>query len=296
MENHHEHHTHHRSQEHGHGHGHGHDGEGEETALLEILDLDAEVFSDLMDEATSLIAEAAGDTPPQQVLDLGAGTGAGTFALLRRFPEASAVAVDGSARHLKHLRERAVALGLLGRISPSLTDLDGAWPDFDRPDLVWASNSLHHFADPARVLRDIGALLAPGGLLAVLEMPGFPTFLQDDTVPLGLEARVAEALAAENAAHLPHRAADWTALLTEAGFTIETHRVLESDLPSPVTPEARRYAHLSLDRLYTRLASRLTPTDRTAMDDLATEGAAHLPLHLRTARTLWLARPTAFTQ
>ncbi|GAB2831969.1 hypothetical protein GCM10022221_33580 [Actinocorallia aurea] len=290
MANHHEHHQEHKA--HGHGHGHGH--EVEESALLRILDLDAAVFAGLLDEATALIAEEAGSTPPKEILDLGAGAGAGTFALLRRFPEASAVCVDASAPYLRHLRERAVDLGLLGRISPSLTDLDGTWPRFERPDLVWASNSLHHFADPARVLRDLGALLAPGGLLAVLEMPGFPTFLPDDGA--GLESRVQEALSAENAAHLPHRTADWSALLTEAGFTITAHRDLEADLPARTDADARTYAELSFRRLSTHLAHRLSPEDRAALDALVTNGLAETPLHLRTSRTLWLARPDVFTQ
>src|SRR3979490_51146 len=41
-------------------------------------------------------------------------------------------------------------------------------------DLVWASSSLHHMADPDRVLTEVFGTLRPGGLLAVTEMGSSP--------------------------------------------------------------------------------------------------------------------------
>ncbi|BFO17543.1 hypothetical protein SHKM778_39310 [Streptomyces sp. KM77-8] len=54
-------------------------------------------------------------------------------------------------------------------------DLDTRpWPDLGRPDLVWASASMHHMADPGLALRSVRELLAPGGLFAVVELAGLP--------------------------------------------------------------------------------------------------------------------------
>ena len=108
-------------------------------------------------------------------MDLGCGTGAGTFALLDRFPDAHVTAVDASAEHLQRLRTTACARGVEERVSRVQADLDDAvWPDLGSPDLVWASASLHHMAHPARVLRAVHDLLTPGGLFAVVELAGFP--------------------------------------------------------------------------------------------------------------------------
>jgi SAM-dependent methyltransferase len=57
----------------------------------EILDLDAEVFAEHIAAITEWLPI---QTPPRQIIDLGCGTGAGTFALLDRFPEAQVTAVD----------------------------------------------------------------------------------------------------------------------------------------------------------------------------------------------------------
>ncbi|WP_233518630.1 class I SAM-dependent methyltransferase, partial [Streptomyces corynorhini] len=100
------------------------------------------------------------------------------FALLARFPGAEVTAVDASAGHLERLREKAAALGVADRVRTVSADRDADWPELRRsepgrsepvrPELVWASASLHHMADPDRTLRRVHDLLAPGGLFAVV--------------------------------------------------------------------------------------------------------------------------------
>ncbi|WP_107451815.1 methyltransferase domain-containing protein, partial [Actinacidiphila rubida] len=97
---------------------------------------------------------------PDRVVDLGCGTGAGTLALLARFPDAEVTAVDFSPAHLNRLREKAAERGVAGRVRTVRADLDAGWPDLGRPDLVWASASLHHMADPDRTLQRIRDVLA----------------------------------------------------------------------------------------------------------------------------------------
>ena len=121
----------------------------------QILDLDAEVMADhIAAVAAWLPVQAA----PVEIVDLGAGTGAGSFALLTQFPEAHVTAVDSSAAHLDSLRTKARTANLSDRLRIVQADLDASeWPDLGAPDLVWASASMHHLADPDRALRNFGA-------------------------------------------------------------------------------------------------------------------------------------------
>src|SRR5690349_14323019 len=86
-------------------HHHRHDADDQ----AELLDLDAEVLAEHM---ASVAAWLPLETAPRRIVDLGCGTGTGTFALLDRFPDAHVIAVDSSAVHLQHLRKKACARGL----------------------------------------------------------------------------------------------------------------------------------------------------------------------------------------
>jgi trans-aconitate methyltransferase len=135
----------------------------------EILELDAEVLAEHTASITAWLPLAAS---PRQIVDLGCGTGAGTFALLARFPEAHVTAVDSSADLLRRLREKAHAHAVADRVRTVQADLDATWPELGEPDLVWASASLHHMTDPDRILRQVRDTLGPGGLFAVVELAG----------------------------------------------------------------------------------------------------------------------------
>ncbi|WP_030382019.1 MULTISPECIES: class I SAM-dependent methyltransferase [unclassified Streptomyces] len=289
--------THHHADRHEHEHTHDSDDQSE------LLDLDAEV---LAGHLASLIDWLPVKSGPRRIVDLGCGTGAGTFALLGRFPQAEVTAVDTSAAHLHRLREKAAAAGVADRVRAVTADLDAAdWPDLGTPDLVWASASLHHMADPERTLRRVHALLAPGGLLAAVELAGFPRFLPADAPEAapGLEDRCHAVLDRHHAAHLPHRNADWATLLAGAGFTVEDERTLAVDLrPGTDLPAGddavARYALGSLRRIRDGVAPELTPRDLAALDELlAPDGPQALlrrnDLGVRTTRTAWAARRAA---
>lgn len=276
-----------------HAHTHSHDSHGE----AEILDLDAQVLAEHLTALTGWLPVQA---PPRRIVDLGSGTGTGTFALLDRFPEAHITAVDTSAAHLQRLREKACARGAEGRVRTVQADLDAAdWPDLGSPDLVWASASMHHMADPGRALKAVHDLLAPGGLFAVVELSGFPRFLPD-TAPEnrpGLEERCHEASDRFHAEHVPHRGADWGPKLTAAGFTVEDERVITVDIDGSHSEAVGAYALGSLQRLRHSVAEVLTPEDLAALDRLLdTEGPGSLlrrdDLAVRTERTVWAARRT----
>ncbi|CAD5945270.1 class I SAM-dependent methyltransferase [Streptomyces cyaneofuscatus] len=281
---------------HTHTHTHDHDHHGE----AEILDLDAQVLAEHLTALTGWLPVQA---PPRRIVDLGCGTGTGTFALLDRFPEAHITAVDTSAAHLQRLREKACARGAEGRVRTVQADLDAAdWPDLGSPDLVWASASMHHMADPDRALKAVHDLLVPGGLFAVVELSGFPRFLPG-TAPEdrpGLEERCHEASDRFHAEHVPHRGADWGPKLTGAGFTVEDERSITVDIGTTDGSRSEAvgaYALGSLRRLRHSVAGTLVLEDLAALDRLLdTEGPGSLlrrdDLAVRTERTVWAARRT----
>jgi SAM-dependent methyltransferase len=273
-----------------HGHQRQHDGGGQ----AEILDLDAEV---LAEHIASITAWLPLKNSPRHIVDLGCGTGAGTFALLARFPEAPITAVDSSAEHLQRLREKACTQGVEERVRTVHADLDTSWPDLGTPDLVWASASMHHMADPDRTLRQVHDTLAPGGLFAVVELAGFPRFLPE-TAPEdrpGLEERCHATSDRYHTEHVPHRGADWGPMLTAAGFTVEGERAIGVNIEGSRSEAIGRYALGSLQRLRGSVADALSAEDLAALDRLLDADGPNSILRrddlaVRTERTVWAAR------
>lgn len=265
---------------------HSHEGAGT-MALAELLDLDGEVLHGYLAELTAWLDELA-DPAPGHILDLGSGTGTGTIALLERFPRARATALDLSPQMLHHLSEKARGLGLAGRVDTVQADLDAAWPELAPADLVWATSSLHHLADPDQALARAFDALRPGGLLAVTEMGFFPRFLPDGTGPGRLETRLHSALD-------DGPAVDWTANLTRAGFVLEARRPFAVDLRAPLPEATGRYARAFLGKLRSHADGRLSGADLALLDAvLDGEGPDGIlrrqDLTVRTTRTTWAAR------
>jgi SAM-dependent methyltransferase len=278
-----------------HGGSHGHHPKHDDSGQAEILDLDADV---LAEHIAAIIAWLPLKSEPRQIVDLGCGTGAGTFALLERFPDAHVTAVDASAGHLQLLREKAYARGMQDRVRTVQADLDtDHWPDLGTPGLVWASASMHHMARPDRALADVHELLAPGGLFAVVELDGFPRFLPAHAPEgrPGLEERAHAATDSYHAEHVPHRGADWGPMLTAAGFTVEDERTITVNIEGNRSQAIGRYAHASLQRIRGAAAPALSPEDLVALDELLEVDSPHSILRrsdlaVRTERTVWAAR------
>ncbi|MGJ6967176.1 class I SAM-dependent methyltransferase [Streptosporangium sp. G11] len=273
-------------QDHTHTHPHPHT---ETDALAELLELDAEVLQAYLSELTAWLGELA-DREPRRIVDLGSGPGTGAIALARRFARADVTAVDLSPQMLHRLSKKASLLGLTDRVLGVQADLNEDWPALDTCDLVWAASSLHHMADPDRVLARAFDVLRPGGLIAVTEMDFFPRFLPDDVGVgrPGLEARVH--------AVLNKRPADeWTEHLRRAGFVLEAKRPSAIDLPAPLPAAAGRYAQVSLRQLRFHLDGQLPAEDLVALDTVIDDDGPHSVLRredltVRTNRTTWVAR------
>ncbi|WP_345122248.1 class I SAM-dependent methyltransferase [Dactylosporangium darangshiense] len=261
---HHHHHPHHDNQHQHHG------------GLAEMLDLDAVVLREFHAEIVSWVK---GHVPDAKVIvDIGAGTGAGTFQLLAHFPDAHVVAVDSSDEMLHRLDEHAAGQD---RVRTVVGDLDHGWPhDVPKPDLVWASNSMHHMADPAKVLRAIHDALPPGGVLALLEIEGFPRFLAD-TADAEVEERCHEAMARRRAVDMPHMGDDWGAALAAAGFEVRDARRFTAHLTDPDQEATAQYARATFERM--------RDSGDLPDEDMARLAAHRTGLTVRAERLGWIA-------
>jgi SAM-dependent methyltransferase len=182
------------------------------------------------------------------------------------------------------------------RIRTVLLDLDAGWPDVESVDLLWASMSLHHFADPDHVLSEAFGAVRPGGWIAVAEFDEPLRFLPDDlgVGRPGLERRCMDVTHRVHAEQLPHLGADWSARLSAAGFSDVEQRVFAIDLRPPHQPAAIRYTQLWLTRLAAGVGAQLDDDDRAVLTALVGDGpdaAVHRDdLHVRGARTVTLGR------
>ncbi|MCU1516284.1 MAG: Methyltransferase type 11 [Pseudarthrobacter sp.] len=246
-----------------------------------VLDLDAEVFGDNI----AAILDIAGPSAARTVVDLGAGTGAGSRLLRGRYADAAITCVDNDPQMLELLRKQGFSVreADLNAGFPALAgSLSTAEAAAEVPvDLVWASSSLHHVAEPARLLSGVRRALAPGGVLVVVEFATLPRFLSDPPGAL-LEQRCHAAAAADGWNQHP----DWTPVIAAAGF-----RVTQTDVTTraPVTLAAREYARQWFSR-FAHLAA-LTADDRDAVERLLPEFSGDIELEPRATRTVWVATP-----
>jgi SAM-dependent methyltransferase len=279
-------------------HHHHHSGMAADSAeaLAELVELDAEVLHGYLSDAIAWVRSQAPDRARHRIIDLGSGTGTAAVVLAQWFPGAEVLAVDTSAEMLARVQAKALDLGLDGQIGTLQADLDGPWPAIGPADVVWASMSLHHLADPDRALREVFAITRPGALVAIAEMNSLPRFLPDD-IGLGrpgLEARCHAAAAELNAHRLPHLGADWGQRLAQAGFTAIAERTFSIDLDPPLPAATGRYAWLSLQRTRAHLDETLDAEDLAALGALIDGDGPGSVLHrhdlaVRGTRTIWAA-------
>lgn len=274
--------------DHDHDHGSAHDHGAE---LADLLDLDAEVLGEYLDEVAAWVEQQAA-AAPRTIVDVGAGTGTGSLALARHFGAAEVVAIERSAVMAERLRAAALGQGLAARVRVVQADVDDAWATVGAADIVWAASSLHEFSDPDRVLRDIHSALRPGGLVVIVEMDDLPRFLPDD-VGLGrpgLESRCHQALAQLGWNAHP----DWRPHLERAGFAISAQRSFVADA-TPAPASVARYASAYLRRISSALHGRLATDDLDALDQLLSADNPNALVHRREltvcgSRTAWAAR------
>jgi SAM-dependent methyltransferase len=252
-----------------------------------MLDLDAEVLHEYYREVIGWAGTLVPENP--RIVDLGAGTGTGTIALARHLPSAALTAVDVDEEMLAHLRHRVAEAGVGERVRTVQADLDSDWPELGPADLVWASASMHHLADPARTLGQVREVLRPGGVFMITELDGFPRFLTD---PAGaaVEERCQAELARLRLEGGLHMGEDWGSRLKVAGFELVGEREFVIELTAPLPPKAVRYAQVTLERTRHRLTDRLSPADLTALDAIVAALPTRDDLVVRATRDVWIGR------
>ncbi|MFC5723945.1 class I SAM-dependent methyltransferase [Streptomyces gamaensis] len=240
-------------------------------------------------------------TAVRRVLDVGSGPGVATCLLARAFPQAEAVAVDGSPDLLDRARERAAAQGLAGRLSTRRAGLPEDFGALPPADLIWSSKAVHHLGDQQAALDALAATLRRGGVLAVAERVAPPRCLPRDTGigRPGLQSRL-DALYDEGFTEMRERlpgsvraVEDWRAMLTAAGLTPTGTRTFLVDLPAPPSPQVREQAHAHLSRLRDRAGDRLDAEDRDALEQLLDRAAPTGVL--RRPDVFWLSTLTVHT-
>jgi len=108
-------------------------------------------------------------TGAETVIDFGAGTGMYTLPIAESLPHGTLFAVDEQQVLLDRLRQRLSEQRPAGRVEP-LLNVENHVPLPDGAgDRILMINVLHHIYDEPAALAEVTRLLAPGGLLVLVE-------------------------------------------------------------------------------------------------------------------------------
>lgn len=255
------------------------------ASLLEsLLELDARVHAGLIEDALTAVVGAAHPDLVRRVLDVGAGTGSATFRLADRYPDAEVVALDASPSMTQRISARALQADL-ARVVAVNSSLLATRLEPGSVDLAWASSVFHEFDDPTQELAALSRLIRGGGVLAVLEMDVPPRVLPAEHERI--ESRLRDLTDADATP------ADWTGLISAAGFEVISKDTLSSDQVLAADGPGGEYARAELRRLAHHATGGLHAAERTQLEQIVDPAAGpdHLPqVHIRGTRTLWVAR------
>ncbi|QUH04717.1 class I SAM-dependent methyltransferase [Saccharopolyspora erythraea] len=267
------------------------------AAMADMMVDEGEVHSPYVRQAFAELEHLT----PRRVLDIGSGPGVAACRLAGLFPQAEVTAVDGTPELLARAEARAEQLGV--RLRTRVAEFPEGLDDLPAADLVWSAQAVHHVGDQQGALDRIARLVAPGGVLAIVEGGLPPRYLPRDFGfgKPGLQARLDAALEDRYStmrAELPGSVPvveDWPRMLRDAGLTDARSRTFLVDHPAPLADAPRRLVRRLLERQRHALAEVLDPDDLKALDRLLDpadpEGVdKRADLFLLTAKTVHYAR------
>ncbi len=116
------------------------------------------------------LADTVTREDPELILDLAAGTGDVTLALAERNPDSTVVAADLSRQMLYRTLYKAMERGLSDRVK--IAEVDALDLPFEEGhfDAVTCAFGVRNFEDLPRGLAEMYRVLAPGGVVAILEL------------------------------------------------------------------------------------------------------------------------------
>lgn len=111
---------------------------------------------------SDLLVATWGEGAPARVLEAGCGDGGLTRAMQLRWPDAEVMGVEPSATAVARAQAQGfpVVQGMIGHGAPAEVERGGF-------DLIYSIHVVEHTPDPSVFLRDLAALLAPGGRMIV---------------------------------------------------------------------------------------------------------------------------------
>jgi len=139
-----------------------------------------EKYNRIIHGAAAALTETVPDEQPLRVIEIGAGTGGVTASILSTLPEdrTEYLFTDLSPTFLAKAKER---FRDNGAVQYNILDIEQVPDTQGIPhhsfDMVVASDVIHATADIGKTLENVRALLAPGGILLMLEVTTCPAYL-----------------------------------------------------------------------------------------------------------------------
>lgn len=264
------------------------------AAMAETLETEGETYSTYVQQAI----EELSLFKPQRILDIGSGPGIAACQFAAAFSEAEVTAVDGAPELLARARDRAQRLGL--ELHTHVAEFPAGLASLPSADLVWSAQVVHHVGDQLGALRELVALVNPGGVLAIVE-GGLPARWLPRDLGFGrpgLQSRLnaaADERFNQMRDELPGAVAvaeDWPGMLRTAGLTDVRSKTFLVDHPAPLSAGPRALVRHTLERQRTMLSDFLDAGDLVTLDRLLDAsdpaGVDHRPdLFLLTAKTMY---------
>ena len=197
-----------------------------------------------------------------RALDVATGTGHTAFALAPHV--AHVTGVDLTPQMLAEARALQARNGLCN-VSFTVADVHRLPFDADSFDLVTARRAPHHFSDVRRALAEMRRVLRPGGRL-VIDDRSVPEDDEVDCLMNTLDTLHDESHVRQ------YRPSEWSAMLEEAGFLVESVEPFALDRPlSALKRDAPAASAAEIDRVMAGLTER----QRSVMQVAERDGQLH---------------------